>query len=206
MKPTAAQRIRAEAKEATRQALLHAGLEGTIEKGGLVPSVESICAAAGFTRGAFYVHFKSRSDFIVEMLGWVVGEVFRTIFVTTTQQYADLAAIVERFTKTLAQRDWPVVVDLRAAYFSVIAGTRESEKVRERHVVLMGAAVDRIEQAFTEAKAAGTVAASVDPRGAAHLTMLLAIGMIVLDDSGVDIDPVGLGAEFLLLLGPRPKR
>lgn len=55
MEMTPAQRIRAEANEATRRAPLESGLLETIEKGGSIPSIESGRARAGHTRGAFCV-------------------------------------------------------------------------------------------------------------------------------------------------------
>ena len=32
------------------------------------PSLDDICAHAGFTRGAFYVHFEDRDDFLVAVM------------------------------------------------------------------------------------------------------------------------------------------
>ena len=62
---------REESKRMTRQALLEAGLEEFVERGLDAPSLDAICARAGFTRGAFYVHFDNREDFIVQLMEWV---------------------------------------------------------------------------------------------------------------------------------------
>src|SRR5262245_37416602 len=45
-------------KQETREALLRAGMEMFAEQGLDAPSLDALCARAGFTRGAFYVHFK----------------------------------------------------------------------------------------------------------------------------------------------------
>ncbi len=51
---------RDETKQRTRDALIQAGLELFTEQGLDVPSLDAICDRAGFTRGAFYVHFADR--------------------------------------------------------------------------------------------------------------------------------------------------
>ena len=57
------------AKQETREALIQAGMDAFSEEGVDLPSLDAICARAGFTRGAFYVHFKDREDFFAAG-GW----------------------------------------------------------------------------------------------------------------------------------------
>jgi AcrR family transcriptional regulator len=206
MELTAAQRIRAEAKEATRRALLRAGVDETIRHGGVVPSIETICANAGFTRGAFYVHFESRDDFVVQMLEWVVGDIFQTIFANAGEGDADLRAIVGRFTDALVKREWPDVSDIRSAYLSVIAGLRQSRGVQKRHADLMSAAVARLEQAIREGQEAGQVRGDLDAHRVAELLLILGIGLIVWDDVGIPLDATALGDAFLDLVEGKPER
>lgn len=200
MELTAAQRIRADAKGATRRALLAAGLQETIARGGVVPSIEAISARAGFTRGAFYVHFKGRSDFVVEMLGWVVGDIFEAIFRRAGEDQQDLRGIVTRFVDILVKGEWPDVSDIRAAYLSVIAGLRDSPRVRQRHAELMEAAIARLEQAMSEAQRAGVVRGDLDPRKGAEMLLVLGIGLIVWDHVGIPIGPTALRDYVLALL------
>ena len=61
-------RRRALTKRETRAALLDAGLAEFAAHGLDTPSLDAICARAGFTRGAFYVHFKDREDFVVAII------------------------------------------------------------------------------------------------------------------------------------------
>lgn len=55
-------RTRADAKAATREALLRAADEVFGEKGFAAASVEEIAERAGFTRGAFYANFTDKAD------------------------------------------------------------------------------------------------------------------------------------------------
>ena len=52
------------AKQETREALLQAAMAEFAEKGLDLPSLDAICARAGFTRGAFYVHFRDREELV----------------------------------------------------------------------------------------------------------------------------------------------
>lgn len=70
-------KTRAERQADTRSALLDAAAKVVIERGLAGASVEAICAAAGFTRGAFYSNFESKEQLFVELLQQRVYEHYR---------------------------------------------------------------------------------------------------------------------------------
>lgn len=55
-------------RAATRDRLVDAAIRVFAEKGVLGASVEEICEAAGFTRGAFYSNFSSKDDLCIAVL------------------------------------------------------------------------------------------------------------------------------------------
>ncbi|MFL9858619.1 TetR/AcrR family transcriptional regulator [Paraburkholderia madseniana] len=59
---------REEAREQTRRRLLDAAALSIARKGLAATSVEDIVTQAGYTRGAFYSNFNSKSDLFVELL------------------------------------------------------------------------------------------------------------------------------------------
>jgi AcrR family transcriptional regulator len=59
---------REESREQTRQRLLEAAAAVIAKKGLAGTSVEDIAGHAGYTRGAFYSNFKSKTDLFVELL------------------------------------------------------------------------------------------------------------------------------------------
>lgn len=59
---------RAESREQTRQRLLDAAMTSIATKGLVATSVEDITAKAGYTRGAFYSNFSSKSELFIELL------------------------------------------------------------------------------------------------------------------------------------------
>lgn len=66
MKP---QRLtREQSRDQTRERLLIAAHGIFLKKGYVAASVEDIAAAAGYTRGAFYSNFSSKSDLLLALL------------------------------------------------------------------------------------------------------------------------------------------
>jgi AcrR family transcriptional regulator len=59
---------REESREQTQQRLIEAAQAVIARKGLAATSVEDIAAAAGYTRGAFYSNFRSKSDLFIELL------------------------------------------------------------------------------------------------------------------------------------------
>jgi AcrR family transcriptional regulator len=59
---------REESREQTQQRLIDAAQSVIAKKGLAGTSVEDIAAAAGYTRGAFYSNFRSKSDLFIELL------------------------------------------------------------------------------------------------------------------------------------------
>ena len=59
---------REQSKDQTRERLLDAAQTTFMKKGFVAASVEDIAAAAGYTRGAFYSNFRSKTDLFLELL------------------------------------------------------------------------------------------------------------------------------------------
>ncbi len=198
---TPAQKIRAEAKQATRKALLEAGLMETIDRGGDLPSIDAIVARAGYTRGAFYFYFEDRDQFVAEMLDWVLNDILQALFLTTTADAVDLGEVVERFNATVAAGDWPDVHgNIRAAYLAVLRELRPETGLRARHSELMRGIIDHLEGLIRMGQNDGTLRDDVDARDVAGLLILSAIGSIMWSDTGIAVDNEALGKATITLL------
>jgi TetR/AcrR family transcriptional repressor of nem operon len=95
-----ARRTRETAKRESRDALLDAGLAEFAEHGLDNPSLDAICARAGYTRGAFYVHFHDRDDFLVGVAERVLARFVDAVIATGDQSH-DLENSVTRFLATV---------------------------------------------------------------------------------------------------------
>jgi AcrR family transcriptional regulator len=81
---TAKRLTRQQSRDLTRQQLLDAAQKLVAEKGLGATSVEDIASEAGFTRGAFYSNFASKTELFIEML--------RRDHEQSIQEFADLFA------------------------------------------------------------------------------------------------------------------
>jgi len=193
-------RSRAESKEFTRQALLKAGLLELIEHGLDTPSLDAICARAGFTRGAFYVHFKDRDDFLVAVTDWTLSSIVDVI--AGTHDETDLDAAVGRFTAVLAKRDWPIVGSFAIATHRVFESIARSEKLKHRFTEIFHDAATRVGSLVARAQEAGKVRRDLDPRQIAMLLLSLGVGAKSLEDTGVQVGSAALRSGILGLLKP----
>lgn len=176
---TPAERIRAQAREATRFALLQAGLEGTIESGGEFPTLDEVCSRAGYTRGAFYGYFEGREDFIRELLDWVLNDIIASLFESTTEGDADLPEIVRRFAGTLDAGELPDIErNVRVGYLAVLREAQSGSPIRAKHAELMTGIAERLEERVQAAQKAGTIRKDVDAADLAMLLLLTAIGAV----------------------------
>src|SRR5215470_788296 len=98
-----AARARQLSKQETREALLRAAMGEFAEHGLDAPSLDAICARAGFTRGAFYVHFRDREDLVAAVMERVLGAFLDAIVARgEVGGERSLAATVERFAAAVA--------------------------------------------------------------------------------------------------------
>src|SRR5690606_17947197 len=94
------------AKQASREALVRAAMELFPEQG-LDVSLDDICAHAGYTRGAFYVHFKNRDELTLEVMSRVGQEWLDSIFGDEDSD-GDLLTLMQRFLGELVGGTYPL--------------------------------------------------------------------------------------------------
>jgi|SRR5262245_1137883 len=199
---------RAQAKRETREALIHAGLEAFAAEGLDAPSLDAICARAGFTRGAFYVHFKDRDDFLVAVMEDVLGR-FLDAVIATGDEAHDLGHTIERFTGALdlvkhppGSGSWsasPLLGPLQVSRLTEAAA--RSPAIRARLVEIIGEAVARVAQATRSGQASGTVRRDIAPEVGAQLLVIAALGLLGATELGVPLDVPAMRAAVVRLLG-----
>ncbi|MCW5890623.1 MAG: TetR family transcriptional regulator [bacterium] len=199
---------RAQAKQETRDALIQAGLAAFAAEGLDAPSLDAICARAGFTRGAFYVHFKDRDDFLVAVMEHVLGG-FLDAVIATGDEANDLGHTLDRFTGALASAARPTGGRGRAAspllgpvqLFRLIEAAARSPAIRGRLVAIIDEAIGRVEGAARSGQTRGTVRHDVEPRVGAQLLVVAALGLMGAIELGVPLDLPALRGAVARLLG-----
>jgi TetR/AcrR family transcriptional regulator, transcriptional repressor for nem operon len=176
-------------KAETREALVAAGLAEFAEKGLDAPSLDAICARAGFTRGAFYVHFRDRDEFLECVMEKVFGS-FLDAVIATGDNAHDLEETVARFAaavsygKKLDSRPVALSIDLHR----VLDACARSPLLRNRFVALLGGATERLAAAVARGQQAGAVRNDIAAGVLAQLLAMLALGVITAIDTGATMD------------------
>jgi AcrR family transcriptional regulator len=205
-------------RRATREALIQAGIAELAEKGLLEPSLDALCARAGYTRGAFYVHFEDREDFIAAVMERVLGG-FLDALVAAGGRGPDLAETVTRFSDDVAR--WrrsdegalfglPVPGAGGAIQFHrLIEACARSRRIRERWVALVREGIERMAKTILEGQAAGSIRGDVEADQIGTLLVSLALGAVAALESGVSFDPARARDAVLALLSasrvPKPQ-
>ena len=178
---------RQEAKQETREALILAGMSLFSEQGVDLPSLDAICARAGFTRGAFYVHFRNRDDFLMAVIDRVLVSFVDTV-VAASQTGHDLSDTIGRFLSLASQGKVPIVGQHRLMLHLMTGGSQRTEKMRARFKALLEHALSRIAAAAEDGQNAGTVKVEVSPELIAAWLLAAALGLTTLLQFGIELD------------------
>jgi AcrR family transcriptional regulator len=184
------------AKAETREALLRAGIEEIAARGLDVPSLDAICARAGYTRGAFYVHFRDREDFLVAVMERFLGQLYDAV-IATGDERSDLEETVRRFAGLLLLPPEQAVplhrvmdVSSRAPAFRARLG----ERLRE--------AALRVAKAARQGQAAASVRRDADAEAIGEILVALAIGALAAHEAGLALDLPRARDTLVRLLRP----
>ena len=165
---------RDDAKRETREALIAAGIEAFAAEGIDTPSLDSICARAGYTRGAFYVHFKDRDEFLIAVMSTAL-ESFLDVIIATGDAALDLEKTIATFVGAVESGTFPMSGGVHFHQF--MAACTRSDRVRARYVEVLAEAGRRVAIAVREGQGAGTVRRDVDPDAVGLMLVALVAGV-----------------------------
>jgi TetR/AcrR family transcriptional regulator, transcriptional repressor for nem operon len=177
---------RAEAKRLTRQALIHAGLEEIIDSG-LDASLDAISARAGYTRGAFYVHFKDREDLLLAITDWLLDAIVESLL-GGEHARDDIPTMVMRFLDALNAGTFPLVPRIRIAAIRLMDAVDRWPALHERVHAFMVQLGARLAANVRDAQQAGLVRRDIDAEKLGTMLTVMAVGTIMLHDVGIPID------------------
>jgi TetR/AcrR family transcriptional regulator, transcriptional repressor for nem operon len=204
---------RDETKQRTRDALVQAGLELFTEQGLDVPSLDAICDRAGFTRGAFYVHFPDREALLVAVMD-KVGEAFlASVFAgpPVTEAHAKkrgaIRTVADRFVKAVEGGAYPLMPAEggrpMVRMHQLLDACARSSTVRDRYKLLVEASIASVAGFAAEDQEAGVLRSDVDRGAIAELLLATIIGAQTMRELGVGVEAKALAKAMLTLLGER---
>ena len=187
---------RAEAKAETREALIDAAAALFGKEGLDAPSLDDICARAGYTRGAFYVHFKSREELIVAVVERHSRRLLDAIVGDESGAHA-LEHTVRRFADAVAGGHYPRSGAVRLHHY--LDACARSRLLRERQAVHYEAMRGGLAAAVHAGQSARALRDDVRADDLALLLMTLVLGVEQLIELGYPFD-IRAGASALLHL------
>jgi AcrR family transcriptional regulator len=206
-----ARSARETSKRETREALLRAAMDEFAEKGLDLPSLDAICARAGFTRGAFYVHFRDREELVAAVMERVLDAVLDAVIGAEGAAH-DLATTVERFVAVASVGLEDVgrgagsgrgMLPAGVPFHQILAACQRDEPTRALMVGVLGRAAARLGEAALADRKAGRVRDDVPPGALAGLLLLLALGVRAGADLRLPLDVAATRDAALRLLRPR---
>jgi len=189
---------RAAQAAATRAKLIEAATELFAEQGLTKPSLDAICERAGYTRGAFYVHFRDRDDFLVAVMDHV-GERYLDGVLGTGEAGEDLGTIAGRFVQSVADGTYPLTGSVRP--HQLLDACFRSDDIRARYVGLVRDTIGRVGAAVARAQEQGVVRRDVDPQRLGTLLLAAVIGAHTMMELGMEVDVGGSADMLVRLLG-----
>lgn len=193
-------RTRDAAKQETREALLQAARE-LFRRDGLDASLDAVCARAGYTRGAFYVHFQDREALISAVIERVGFTLIDTLLGTEDND-EDFLVLVQRFLHTVAAGHYPIGREGDLRLYQLLDACARSEPVRQQYLRLHEAGIGRLAAALGRAQDKGELRTDVEAGQMAQMLMGLVLGMQTMLELAMPFDLPGMARTLLLLMSP----
>lgn len=179
---------RAEAKQASREALIQSAMVLMPTKG-LDVSLDELCAHAGYTRGAFYVHFKNRDELTLEVMSINGERWLDSIFRPQENGVAeDLMTMVQRFLSEMTSGTYPITQKAGLRPHQLLEACTRSAVIKQRYLELVTDSIRRLTANVEQSQAKQQLNQHVDAEQMASLLLGLAIGVHTLYDLDYPID------------------
>lgn len=210
-RPPAARQTPAGAREAakheTREALVAAALEAFAEQGFDAPSLDAVCARAGLTRGAFYVHFADRDALVVAVVTRVIARFLDAVIAgdepagldATIGRFVDAVDVAQAGARARRHRD-PLVLAGLLPLHRILEAASRSPAIRSRLIEIAHEARDRVAAAARAGQRAGRVRRDVEPEQLAAVLVATALGALLGAEVGVPLDLRALQATILRMV------
>jgi AcrR family transcriptional regulator len=202
---------RDETKLRTRAALIDAGIALIGEQGLDAPSLDAICERAGFTRGAFYVHFTDRDAFLEAVMERLGAQFLDAVLAedpvggAAAKPGTGLARTISRFLQAVAAGDYPLMRDGGIRFHQLLDACARSVPIRTKYVALAEESVTRLAGVVKSDQKAGALRKDVDARSIATLLLAAIIGAQTMFELSMRFDLPRTAAALLKLFAPRKR-
>jgi TetR/AcrR family transcriptional regulator, transcriptional repressor for nem operon len=195
--------LREQSKSQTRQAIIEAAVACFSEAGLDSPSLDSICARAGCTRGAFYVHFKNRDALIAAAMAERRGAVLSTML-SGPPGSLSIPELLNQFGLAVESGAFPIAGAVRSG--ELLAACRRSRTVQKTQVRLLKETLQLLKQHAAAGRKSGTLRPDMQDTELATLLLVLEAGTELLLDFSVPLDFGAAARALARLVAPEQLR
>jgi AcrR family transcriptional regulator len=188
-------------KEDTRAALVGAATELFARHGLDGPSLDDIAAAAGKTRGAFYVHFDDRDALLTAVMA-ETGEKTLDQFLGPREAPLDLAAVLTGFVAKIGAGRYVLGPGGGVKPHQLMDACARSREIRDRYAAIVSDTLTRLSGAVRTAQQSDQVRRDVAAVDVAALLFAAVLGIQTMLELELPLDVPGAGAAALTLLNP----
>ena len=207
---------REETKQRTRAALVDAGIALIGELGLDSPSLDAICDRAGFTRGAFYVHFRDRDEFLEAVMERVGAQFLDAVLGdpegdekkeagAKPREGRGLARTMARFLRAVASGEYPLMREGGVRPHQLLDACARSPSIRASYIALAEESVTRLARIVRADQKAGTLRDDADARSIATLLLAAIIGAQTMNELQMKLDLARTAAALSRVLAPKPR-
>lgn len=200
---------RAEAKAASREALVQSAI-ALIPEVGLDVSLDDICAHAGYTRGAFYLHFKNREELTLEIMNRAGEKFLSALFgidasggSKASGMPKDLVELSNRFLASLASGDYPISKKGIIRPHQLLDSCVRSDAVHDQYQRLAVGAAERLAMMIGLGQKAGSLRGDIPSKDLSEVLVALVVGIHTLYDLDFPFDFSESVPSMLKLLQPK---
>jgi AcrR family transcriptional regulator len=169
-----------------------------VERGIDAPTVQDICAAAGFSRGTFYTHFKDKEDVLAAVMDQIVSTfVVDELAVAETN---DLSEIIRNYAARFVERTWIVAGSVGWGFHHTLEACARSERVRRAYSDAIDRMCQRVKVPIVTGQRDGRLRPNLDPDALAALLASAALGGVALAQVGVPVDAATVARTLCELL------
>jgi len=198
---------REESMQKTRAALIDAALDLFAKEGLDTPSLDAICDRAGFTRGAFYVHFPDRDALLVAVMEKVGESFLASVFSAGGDASLPVGLIdaSNRFLRAIADGTYPLMStsskkSTQIRPHQLLDACARSKVVRERYKALVEASIEQVKFLAATDQEAGRLRKDVNVSELGTLFLSTIVGAQTLVELGIAIDPAALAKTVFAML------
>jgi len=188
------------AKKETRSALIRAALALFQKEGFDGPSLDAICAKAGYTRGAFYVHFKDREDLVAAAMSDTLERLVDRVIDADPQNEASLLRTVVTYIDSTLTPQTEKGEGEGPRFHQFLEACHRSPRVREILQETIRKAISRVGVLVESGQLQGGIRGDISSGNVAGVLLLMAMGALVAVDINLDMKLEETRNAALLLL------